>query len=151
MQTERAYLAAQTSALSGTLLFLGGFLGAVMGVAAVFTATNTMLAAVAARTHEIGILLASGFRPGPIFLSFLAESLVVGLLGGAAGCAIVLPVHGLETGATNFNTFTEVAFAFRVTPAVLAKAVLFSVLLGLLGGAVPAWKASHLTPIQVNG
>jgi ABC-type lipoprotein release transport system permease subunit len=146
--TERAYLAAQTSALSDTLRILGIFLAVVMGTAAVFTATNTMLAAVAARTHEIGILLATGFRPLSIFLAFLFEALVLGLLGGAVGCAIVIPLHGLETGATNFNTFTEVAFAFRVTTEVLATAVIFALLLGLLGGAVPAWHASHLPPVS---
>ncbi|MFI5401985.1 MAG: ABC transporter permease [Planctomycetota bacterium] len=145
--TERAYLAAQTSALSGALRGLGMFLAIVMGTAAVFTAANTMLAAVASRTHEIGILRATGFRPLAVFVAFLLESLALGILGGAVGCAIVVPLHGLETGATNFNTFTEVAFAFRVTPGVLRDAVLFSLLLGLVGGAVPAWRASHLTPV----
>jgi ABC-type antimicrobial peptide transport system permease subunit len=147
VRTEREHLSAQTSALSEVLLLLGGFLATVMGVAAVFTATNTMLAAVSARTHEIGILLAAGFRPIPIFLAFLLESLLLGLLGGAIGCAVVLPLHGLETGATNFNTFTEVAFAFRVTPSVLATAVTFAVALGLLGGAVPAWHAARMAPV----
>jgi putative ABC transport system permease protein len=145
--TEREYLAAQTSALSTALRMLGMFLAIVMGTAAVFTAANTMLAAVASRTHEIGILRATGFRPFPVFLAFLLESLALGLLGGAVGCAIVVPLHGLETGATNFNTFTEVSFAFRVTGEVLANAVVFSLLLGLVGGAVPAWRASHLTPV----
>jgi putative ABC transport system permease protein len=148
--TERAYLAAQTSALSAALRILGTFLAVVMGTAAVFTAANTMLAAVASRTHEIGILRATGFRPFPIFVAFLLEALFLGLLGGAVGCAIVVPLHGLETGAMNFNTFTEVAFAFRVTPEVLLNAVTFSLLLGLLGGAVPAWKASHLTPVTAR-
>jgi len=145
--TEREYLAAQTSALSGALRMLGIFLAIVMGTAAVFTAANTMLAAVASRTHEIGILRAAGFRPFPVFLAFLLESLALGLLGGAVGCVIVVPLHGLETGATNFNTFTEVSFAFRVTGEVLANAVVFSLVLGLLGGAIPAWKASHLPPV----
>ncbi len=145
--TERAFLAAQTSALSGAMRGLGIFLAVVMGTAAVFTAANTMLAAVASRTHEIGILRATGFRPLAVFVAFLLESLALGLIGGAVGCAIVVPLHGLETGATNFNTFTEVAFAFRVTPGVLGDAVLFSLILGLVGGAVPAWRASHLTPV----
>jgi len=146
--TERAYLLAQTSFLSATLEFLGFFLGIVMGIAAVFTATNTMLAAVGARTHEIGILLATGFRPFPIFLSFLGEALLLGLLGGVAGCLMALPLNGVETGATNFNTFTEVAFAFRVTPRVLATAVIFALALGLLGGMVPAWRAARLAPVE---
>jgi ABC-type lipoprotein release transport system permease subunit len=146
--TERTYYAQQTGPLSAALFFLGFVLALVMGTAAVFTATNTMLAAVASRTHEIGILLATGFRPVPIFLSFLFESLVLGLLGGLVGCLLALPLNGMETGATNFATFTEVAFAFRVTPPVLATAVVFAVLLGLLGGAVPAWRAARMAPID---
>jgi putative ABC transport system permease protein len=82
-----------------------------------------------------------------VFLAFLGEALVLGLTGGALGCLMVVPLNGLQTGAMNFNTFTEVAFAFRVTPEVLVNAVVFSLVLGLLGGAVPAWKASHLTPV----
>lgn len=146
VQTEREYLTNQTRVLSTTLLILGGFLGLVMGVAAIFTATNTMLAAVVARTHEIGILLATGFRPFPIFLSFLLESLVLGLMGGAVGCLFALPLNGVETGTTNFQTFTEVAFAFRLTPGVLVSAVVFAVGLGLLGGAWPAWRAARMKP-----
>jgi putative ABC transport system permease protein len=146
--SEKEYLASMTAALSGTLMVLGAFLAFVMGIAAVFTATNTMLAAVSARTHEIGILLAGGFRPFPVFLSFLFEAVVLGLLGGVAGCAVTLPLNGLQTGATNFNTFTEVAFAFRVTPGVLLTAVLFALALGLLGGAVPAWRAARMVPVD---
>ncbi len=144
--SERAYLGSQTQALSGTLIGLATFLAIVMGTAAVFTGTNTMLAAVAARTQEIGILLAIGFRPLPIFCSFLFEALLLGALGGVAGCAMVLPLDGIRTGTTNFNTFTEVAFAFRVTPEVLGVSVGFALLLGLIGGTIPAWKAAHLRP-----
>ncbi len=146
--SEREYLTGQTAALSIILLSLGGFLALVMGTAAVFTATNTMLSAIAARTYEIGILLATGFRPIPIFFSFLFESLVLGLLGGAVGCLMALPLNGVETGTTNFQTFTEIAFAFRVTPTVLITSVLFSLVLGLLGGAIPAWRAARLTAIE---
>lgn len=119
-----------------------------MGIAAVFTATNTMLSAIASRTHEIGILLATGFRPVPIFLSFMFESLVLGVFGGILGCLLVLPVNGIETGTSNFATFTEVAFAFRITPNVLTSAVTFSLVLGLLAGAWPAWKAAMLKPTE---
>ncbi|RMG14545.1 MAG: FtsX-like permease family protein [Planctomycetota bacterium] len=146
--TEREYLTSQTAALSGALLFLGTFLGLVMGAAAVFTGTNTMLAALAARTHEIGILLSLGFRPGAIFFAFLLESLLLGLLGGVVGCLLVLPLHGVETGTTNFATFTEVAFAFRVSPTVLGVAALFAVGLGLLGGLLPAWSAASKLPTE---
>jgi ABC-type antimicrobial peptide transport system permease subunit len=146
--SEREYLSTQTEQLSAFLITLSSFLGVVMGIAAVFTATNTMLAAVAARTHEIGILLACGFRPAGIFFGFLIECVVLGLLGGAAGCLMTLPINGIETGTTNFTTFTEVAFAFRTTPVVLASAVTFAFVLGLLGGAWPAWRASRFSPTE---
>ncbi len=148
VMTEREYLTSQTQAMSFILRGLGFFLAVVMGVAAVFTATNTMLAALAARTYEIGILLSLGFRPYAIFLSFLFESLLLGLLGGAVGCLMALPLNGIDTGATNFQTFTEVAFAFRVTPDVLAAAVGFSLVLGLAGGTWPALRAALMRPTE---
>lgn len=144
--TEREYLTSQTKALSGVLIGLGVFLALIMGTAAVFTGTNTMLAALAARSHEIGILLAIGFRPFSIFLSFLFEALLLGFLGGVLGCLIVLPLHGVDTGTTNFQTFSEVAFAFRVTPAVLVASVVFAALLGVAGGVIPAWTAAQKLP-----
>jgi putative ABC transport system permease protein len=148
VMTEREYLASQTLAMSTVLGGLGFFLALIMGTAAIFTATNTMLAALAARTNEIGILLSLGFRPGAIFLSFLFESLLLGLIGGALGCLMALPLDGVGTGTMNFQTFTEVAFAFRLTPFVLATAVTFSLVLGLLGGAWPALRAASMRPTQ---
>lgn len=149
--TERESLTSQTEILSATLRFLGGFLGLIMGIAAVFTATTTMLAALADRTQEIGILLAAGFRPWGIAMGFLFESLLLGLLGGLAGFVMVLPINGIETGTTNFQTFTEVAFSFRVTPTVLLVAVSFAILLGLLGGAWPALRAARMKPVDALG
>lgn len=146
--TEREFLTGQTEILSAVLQGLGVFLAFVMGLAAVFTATNTMQAALAARTSEIGILLSLGFRPFPIFLSFLLEALTLGVLGGITGILMTLPLNGVETGTTNFQTFTEVAFAFRLTPEVLLTAALFAILLGLAGGALPAWRAANRQPID---
>jgi ABC-type lipoprotein release transport system permease subunit len=146
LQTERAYFAAQTSNLGGVLMVLATILTTLMGTAAVLGAVNTMLAAVGARTREVGILVSLGYRGFSVFLSFLLEAGIIGLAGGLLGCLIVLPLNGLETGTTNWNTFTEVAFAFRVTPTLLLRAVLVAVTLGLLGGAVPAWRASRLVP-----
>ncbi len=148
VMTERQYLTAQSAALGAVLLVLGQVLALIMGIAAVFTATNTMLSALAARTREIGILLSLGYRPIAIFASFLFESMVLGLLGGVAGCLMAWPIHGTETGTMNFNTFTEVAFAFRLTPELLTQAVLFSVVLGLLGGAWPALRAARMEPTR---
>jgi putative ABC transport system permease protein len=146
--TEKEYLTSQTAALSFVLRGLGFFLAVVMGTAAVFTATNTMLAALASRTYEIGILLSLGYRPYAIFLSFLFESLVLGVAGGAVGVLLALPLNGVDTGAMNFQTFTEVAFAFRVTPEVLVTAVVFALILGLVGGTWPALRAASMRPTE---
>lgn len=146
--TEAEYLDSQTGALSGLLMFIGSFLSSVMGVAAVFTGVNAMLSAVASRTHEIGILLATGFRPWAIFLSFLLEAALLGLFGGILGVLLVLPLNGMQTGTTNFATFTEVSFAFTTTPWTMLTAVIFAVMLGLIGGAGPALRAANMTPTQ---
>ncbi|MBK7644825.1 MAG: ABC transporter permease [Planctomycetes bacterium] len=146
--TEKQFLASQTVMLTFMLGGMSLILALIMGTAAVFTATNTMLSAIASRTHEIGILLALGFRPIPIFLSFLFESLVLGLLGGLVGCVLTLPFNGLQAGTMNFQTFTEMAFAFKVTPAVLVVAVSFSIVLGLVGGAWPAFRAARMSPTE---
>jgi putative ABC transport system permease protein len=146
VQSEREYYRAQTSILGGVLGVLAVFLTSVMGAAAVLGAVNTMLAAVGARTREVGILVSLGYRGHAVFLSFLVEAALIGLAGGAIGCLLVLPLHGIETGTTNFATFTEVAFAFRVTPSLLGTAVTVALVLGVLGGAIPAWRASRLPP-----
>jgi len=146
--SEKEFLGSQTVMLTFMLGFIGLGLGVVMGLAAIFTAMNTMLSAVAARTYEIGILLAIGYRPIPIFLSFMFEALLLGLLGGLVGCVMTLPFNGVSAGTMNFQTFTEMAFAFRVTPLVLATAVFFSLVLGLVGGAWPALRAALMKPTQ---
>ena len=147
VETERAYLASQTERLTLTFTILGSFLALVMGIGAIFTGTNSMLAAIGARTHEIGILKAVGYRPFAIFLSFLGEALLLGVLGGIAGCLLVLPFQGAEYGTMN-QTFSEVTFAFRTTPMVLLSSVTFAALLGLVGGLFPAWRAARMTPTQ---
>lgn len=148
VQTERDYLESQTKALSIALSAVGIFLGLVMGIGALFTGVNAMLAAVASRTHEIGVLRAIGFRSWAIFASFLLEAALLGLLGGVAGCLILLPLDGIQTGTTNFQTFTEIVFGFRLTPFVLIVAVIVALLLGVIGGTLPAWRASRLRPTE---
>jgi putative ABC transport system permease protein len=146
VRSEREYYRTQTNVLGGVLQVLAVFLTSVMGAAAVLGAVNTMLAAVGARTREVGILVSLGYRGFAVFLSFLVEAALVGLAGAVIGCLLVLPLHGIETGTTNFATFTEVAFAFRVTPGLLGVAAAVAVTLGVLGGAIPAWRASRLVP-----
>jgi putative ABC transport system permease protein len=147
VESERSYLASQTERLSLTFAILGGFLAVVMGIAAVFTGTNSMLSAIGARTHEIGILKALGYRPFAIFVSFLGEAVLLGLAGGVIGCLLVLPFQGAETGTMN-QTFSEVTFAFRTTPSVMFTAIVFAGALGLVGGMFPAWRAARMTPTQ---
>ena len=146
--SEREFLESQTRVFSTALLTLGRVLGLIMGIGAIFAATNTMLASVVARTSEIGILLAMGFRPLPVFVAFQLEALVLGLAGGVVGGLAALSLNGVETGAMNWQTFTEFAFAFRVTPGVLGSAIGFSLVLGLLGGAWPAWRAARMKPTE---
>ena len=148
VMSERRFLETQTEMTGGILLFLGAALAGIMGIGALFTAVNTMLSALQSRTSEIGILLALGFRPLPVFVAFMFESLVLCLLGGVAGCLMSLPFNGIETGTMNAATFSEVAFAFRVTPYVLKMAFAFALILGILGGAWPAWRAARLTPTE---
>lgn len=147
-QSEREYMATQTTLLGGALSFLAGFITVVMGVAALLGSLNTMLASVGARTHEIGVLLALGYRRSAIFWAFLVESALLGLLGGALGCALVLPFDGTRTGAMNWNTFTDISFAFEVTPGLLATSVALALVLGLLGGVLPALRAAWLRPVE---
>ena len=147
VKTERAYLASQTQRLSLTFSILGGFLAVIMGIAAVFTGTNSMLSAIGARTHEIGILKAIGYRPFAIFAAFLFEAVLLGVLGGVVGCLLVLPFQGAETGTMN-QTFSEVTFAFRTTPRVMITAIVFAAVLGLVGGMFPALRAARMTPTQ---
>lgn len=147
LMTEKAYLATQTGALSGILFLLAGILGTIMGAAAVMTGINTLNALFSARSHEIGVMVAIGYKPGAVFFAFTIEALLIGLLGGLAGCLMVLPLNGVQTGTTNFQTFTEVAFAFRITPPVLIFSISFAMILGFIGGLVPAWQAAHEDPV----
>ena len=143
LREEREYYAAQSELLTGVLRVAGVFITLIMAIGAIFGAMNTMFAAVGARTREIAMLLALGFSPRAVLASFLAESTFLALLGGVLGCLLALPINGISTGTTNFSTFSELAFAFRVTPAALGVGLVFSALLGLVGGFLPAWRAAR--------
>lgn len=145
-KTERQYFTEQAGALAIVLKVLAWFLAAIMGTGAVFGATNTLLASVAMRTREIGTLLAIGFRPRAVFLGFLIESTTLALCGGVLGVVLGWQSNGIATGTTNWTTFTEQSFAFRVTGTVVAQALVLALLIGLIGGALPARRASRLPP-----
>ena len=142
---EPDYYAGQSEVLQNIIRVIGTVIAALMGVAAVFGAVNTMYTAVASRTREIATLRALGFGNFPVVFSVLAESLVLALIGGIAGGLIAwLAFDGYQTSTMNFQSFSQVAFAFAVTPGLLGQALMYSLLMGLLGGLFPAWRAARL-------
>jgi putative ABC transport system permease protein len=141
---ERDYYEEQ-SATTGTLIrVFATFVTAILSIGAVFGAMNTMYAAVAYRTREIGTLRALGFSRVRIVSAFLAESVALAVIGGAIGCILALPVHGLSTGAMNMTSFSELAFKFRITPGLLANGLMFSAVMGAVGGLLPAIRAARI-------
>jgi len=140
--SERDYYDRQTSA-GAPMQFLGVLISAIMAVGSSFAAMNTMYAAVARRSKEIGTLRALGFSRGSIMLSFLIESLLLSMLGGILGCVLVLPLNNVTTGVGSFVTFSEIAFNFRVDPASMITGIAFAMVVGAIGGLFPARMAAH--------
>ena len=143
-QRERDYYDGQSETTGTLIRVFATFVTAILSIGAIFGAMNTMYAAVAYRTREIGTLRALGFSRLRIVAAFLAESVALAIVGGAIGCLIALPLHGMSTGTTNMASFTEVAFKFRITPALLAGGLLFSALMGAAGGLLPAIRAARI-------
>jgi putative ABC transport system permease protein len=139
---EIDYYSKQSTRMTSLITILGGMVAAVMAIGAVFGALNTMYSAVAERGREIATMRALGFGAVAVVVSFLIEALFISFIGGAIGCLAVLPVNGLTTGAMNWQTFSHLAFAFRITPGLLVAGVIFALLMGLLGGLPPAVRAA---------
>ena len=144
VESEVEYYAKASRMITNLILGLGTLVAIVMGVGAVFGALNTMYSAVSERSREVATLRAIGFGEGAVVLSFLAEALVIALAGGLLGCLFVLPINGLTTGTMNWQTFSHLAFAFRVTPGLLATGVAFALVMGFVGGVPPAIRAARL-------
>jgi len=144
VESEVEYYAKASRMITTLILGLGTLVAIVMGVGAVFGALNTMYSAVSERSREVATLRAIGFGEGAVVLSFVAEGLVIALVGGLLGCLVVLPINGLTTGTMNWQTFSHLAFAFRVTPGLLATGVAFALVMGLVGGVPPAIRAARL-------
>jgi putative ABC transport system permease protein len=144
--SEPDYFASQSGMLGSVLKFVGYFIAGIMATGAAFGTAVTLLASLSERSREIGTLLALGFRPRQVLLGFLMEALLLGLAGGVVGVLLALPVNNVATGTMNWQTWTEQAFAFRITADVVIAAVTFSTLIGVLSGLVPAWKASRVPP-----
>jgi ABC-type antimicrobial peptide transport system permease subunit len=142
--SERKYYDDQAGPLAKILRQLATFVAIIMGVGAVFGAMNTMYAIVAARTREIGTLRALGFSRRAILFSFVLESVTLALAGGAIGCLLAFPMNGYSTGTGQTQSFSEIAFAFRITPEIVTTALIFAVGMGVIGGLLPAFRAARL-------
>lgn len=145
---EIDYYAKQSRSMTTLITVLGGLVAAVMAIGAIFGALNTMYSAVAERSTEIATMRALGFGGPSVVISFLIEALLVSAVGGVIGCVIVLPLNGLTTGTMNWQTFSHLAFAFRITPELLVGGVLFALFMGIVGGLPPAIRAAQ-RPIAV--
>jgi putative ABC transport system permease protein len=142
---QAEFLAEQSSMLTSFIENLGVGIAALMALGALFGALNTMYSAVSARTREIATLRALGFGSSPIVLSVLFESLALALVGGALGAASAyFAFDGFKAAIINWQTFSQIAFAFAVTPKLLVNAILWAAAIGLIGGLFPAIRAARL-------
>jgi len=140
--TEKEYYTSLMSS-AAPVQFLGYFVCIVMAVGSCFAAMNTMYAAVARRSKEVGTLRILGFTRGSILLSFFLESVFLALIGGVMACIIVLPLNGVTTALGNFSTFSETSFNFKIGPQVMLVGLVFSAILGAVGGLLPARQAAR--------
>ena len=145
---EVDYYAKQSTTMTRLITVLGGFVAAIMAVGAVFGALNTMYSAVAERGREIATMRALGFSTWNVILSFLFEALLISFTAGLIGCLAVLPLNGLTTNTMNWQTFSNLAFAFKITFDLLVMGVLFALVMGVLGGLLPAIRAA-ISPVAV--
>jgi putative ABC transport system permease protein len=145
---EIDYYAKQSTTMTRLITVLGGLVAAIMAIGAIFGALNTMYSAVAERGREIATMRAVGFSAWNVILSFLFEALVISIVGGILGCLVVLPLNGWTTSTMNWQTFSNVAFAFKITFDLLVMGVLFALVMGVLGGLLPAIRAA-IQPVAV--
>jgi putative ABC transport system permease protein len=146
VERENDYYERQSQAVSTIIRVLGIIVAMVMAVGAVFGALNTMYSSVAARAREIATIRAIGFAEASIIFSFLIESLVIAFIGGFVGCLAVIPINGYSTSTINWQTFSNLAFAFQITPRLLTEGMIFALVMGLIGGLPPAIRAAY-TPV----
>jgi putative ABC transport system permease protein len=139
---EIDYYAKQSTTMTRLITVLGGLVAVIMAIGAVFGALNTMYSAIAERGREIATMRAVGFSSSNVILSFLFEALSISFVGGILGCLAVLPLNGLTTNTMNFQTFSNVAFAFKITFDLLLLGIVFALVMGVLGGILPAIRAA---------
>ncbi|HSB28022.1 MAG TPA: ABC transporter permease [Pyrinomonadaceae bacterium] len=141
--SERTFYEDQQGQASGMLKGLAVFISFIMAVGAGFAGMNTMYAAVARRTKEIGTLRVLGFSRLSILVAFLLESVSIALIGGAIGILLAMPLNFVSTGTSNWVTFSEIAFNFRVTPDLMLWALTFGAIIGFVGSVFPSIRASR--------
>ncbi|HSC11692.1 MAG TPA: ABC transporter permease [Rhodanobacteraceae bacterium] len=144
VQTEQEYYSAQTKQFRATIGVLAGIVTGIMGLGAIFAALNTMYAAVATRAREIATLRALGFGGLPVVMSVMIESLVLALIGGAIGAMIAFLLFNNLSVSTLGQNFTQVVFAFKVTPALVVRGLVIAVIIGMFGGFLPAIRAARM-------
>jgi ABC-type lipoprotein release transport system permease subunit len=144
VKAEQRFYEDQSRSLSRFISILGITLSVIFSLGAIIGAAITMYASVATRTAEIGTLRALGFARRAILLAFVLESLLLALVGGVAGLLAATALQALTISTTNFQSFSELAFSFALTPRVVVNALLFALAMGLIGGVLPAFKAARM-------
>ena len=139
---EVEYMQLQTNS-AAAIQYLGIVVAIIMAVGSSFAAMNTMYAAVARRAREVGTLRVLGFSQGSILISFFLESMLLSLIGGILGCVLVLPLNGFTTGILSQTSFSELAFHFRTGPQALGIGIAFALIMGAIGGLLPARMAAR--------
>ena len=144
MFTEREYYERQSRTLIALVSTIGTVIAVLMGLGAVFAALNTMYSAVSTRTREIATLRALGFGSAPVVISVLTEALLIGLVGGVIGALVsYFAFNGVRASTMNFTTFSQITFAFTVTPQLAAQGMVYALVLGLVGGLFPSIRAAR--------
>ena len=142
--TEKQYYEQQSQTLQTLVRTIGVTIAVLMGLGAVFAALNTMYSAVSSRTREIATLRALGFGSSPVVVSVLAEALLIGIVGGLIGMLIsYFAFNGMRASTMNFSTFSQITFAFTVTPQLAAQGMVYALILGLIGGLFPSVRAAR--------
>jgi len=145
---EADFYAEQSAGLSRFIQILGLTLAAIFSIGAIIGATITMQAAVATRTVEIGTLRALGFQRRSILLAFMAESVLLSLVGGIAGLFLAAGMQFVEFSTTNFQSFSELAFGFDLSPSIAFLSIFFAMVMGVAGGMIPALRAARIGIVE---
>jgi putative ABC transport system permease protein len=145
---EDLFYASQSEFLSSFIIYLGAFISIVFSSAAITGSMITMYTAVANRRREIGILRTLGFSAGVITKAFVQESLLLSMVGGCLGILAATLLTFLQVGTTNFQTFSDVTFSFKLSSEIIVRSLIFSIVMGVIGGALPAYSAARIKPLD---